>query len=91
MNNNSDQPQTDGHTDMRLAKNIDGRGRLIRGASGAAFLAIATIVLLRGFKIGGQTGRWSIIAVAGAAGAFQVFEALTGWCVVRALGFRTPV
>ena len=25
------------------------------------------------------------------AGAFAIFEARAGWCVVRALGFKTPV
>jgi hypothetical protein len=35
--------------------------------------------------------RWTLVTALGLLGAFQVFEALTGWCVLRALGRRTPI
>jgi hypothetical protein len=34
---------------------------------------------------------WVVTALAIASGAFALFEARAGWCVVRALGFKTPV
>jgi len=33
---------------------------------------------------------WFVVAGAAAGGAFTVFEARAGWCVVRAMGFKTP-
>jgi hypothetical protein len=34
---------------------------------------------------------WLATAGAFAGGAFSIFEARAGWCVVRALGIRTPL
>lgn len=76
---------------MKLARNISSRGRWIRAASGAAFLTIAAAAWWRGFELGGEAGRWTLICIAATIGAFQIFEALSGWCVVRALGLKTPV
>jgi hypothetical protein len=75
----------------RLACNIDRAGRWARGISGAMFLVIATIVLLRGLGVGGAVLRWTVGIVAALLGAFQVFEALAGWCITRAMGFKTPM
>ena len=75
----------------RLTCNIDRGGRWARGLCGLAFLAIAAIVLLRGLGIGGAAVRWTVGIVAALLGAFQVFEALAGWCITRALGFKTPM
>lgn len=75
----------------RLACNIDRSGRWARGISGAAFLLIAAVVLLGGLSLGGPWLRWTVGIVAAVFGAFQVFEALSGWCITRALGFRTPM
>jgi hypothetical protein len=71
--------------------NIDRAGRWARGLCGLAFLAIAAIVLLRGLGIGGAGARWTVGGVAALLGAFQVFEALAGWCIARALGLKTPM
>ncbi len=75
----------------RLTCNIDRGGRWARGLSGLAFLVIAAVVLLGGLGIGGTGLRWTVGIVAALLGAFQVFEAVAGWCVMRALGFRTPM
>lgn len=75
----------------RLTRNIDRAGRWARGLSGLLFLVIAAVVLLGGPGVGGPAWRWTIGIVAAVFGGFQVFEALAGWCVMRALGFRTPV
>ena len=76
---------------MGLTCNIDRAGRWARGLCGIAFLAIARLVLLGGLGIGGARLRWAIGIVAAALGAFQVFEALAGWCLTRALGFKAPM
>ena len=34
---------------------------------------------------------WYAVAGAMAGGAFAIYEARAGWCVVRALGIKTPL
>jgi hypothetical protein len=75
----------------RLTCNIDRSGRWARGISGAAFLIVAALVLLDALSVGAPAVRWTVGLVLAAIGAFQVFEAWTGWCIMRALGFRTPM
>jgi hypothetical protein len=74
-----------------LPCNIDRAGRWARGLSGLVFLSIAAVVLLRGLGIDGTALRWTVGIVAALLGGFQIFEALAGWCVTRALGFKTPM
>jgi len=70
--------------------NIDQRGRTIRLVLGA-LLETAGLVLgvLWFFE---WTPGWTIWPAAAIwiSGLFVVFEALVGWCAVRAMGFRTP-
>ena len=66
---------------MPLKCNIDRTGRLLRAASGLLCLAIAV-------------GCWCfdqnvVAGVLLAFALFQFFEAKKGWCVTRAMGFRT--
>jgi hypothetical protein len=63
-----------------LAPNIDWRGRLARAIYGAAMLAAAWF--LRHY------GAWVIGVLAG-SGIFAFYEALRGWCVLRACGIKT--
>jgi hypothetical protein len=64
-----------------VRRNINGRGRAIRGGIavlllvGAAFLATSHMVI-------------AILLLVG--GLFTAFEALRGWCVMRACGVKTP-
>lgn len=64
----------------RFARNIDGRGRWIRAGLGVALLA--------GALWAGQASLWAGLALL-AAGGFTLFEAVRGWCVMRACGFKT--
>jgi hypothetical protein len=61
-------------------RNIDNRGRLVRGIGGA-LLAIGGV-------IAGQYSVWAGLALV-FAGGFVLFEAVRGWCVLRACGIRT--
>jgi hypothetical protein len=63
-----------------FARNIDGRGRIARTIFGA-LLVMARLWLLRG-------NRWAAWLLAG-FGGFALFEALLGWCVMRACGCKT--
>jgi hypothetical protein len=76
---------------MKLACNIDARGKAVRLIWGLATLAAGLIVL--GFRAapGGGWLAWAVSLALIAAGAFGIFEARTGWCAVRAMGFKTRV
>ena len=65
-----------------FSRNIDSRGRLVRGV-------LATVLLL-----GGVTAllmlepKWPAVVMLASA-AFVLFEALRGWCLMRACGIKT--
>ena len=69
------------------------------GAAGKAFrlkIGIATVFsgLVLGFITAiGVLPSIAWVAVAGSllGGAFSIFEARAGWCVVRAMGFKTAL
>jgi hypothetical protein len=63
-----------------FSRNIDNKGRLIRGA-----VALALFV---GAAFGSTLYPWLGIALL-ASGAFVAFEALRGWCALRACGIKT--
>jgi hypothetical protein len=71
--------------------NIDKRGRALRTTLGIITKAVGW-VLLAGHFLGWLPG-WSLSAGIAAVlgGAFMIFEGVNGWCVVRALGFKTPI
>jgi hypothetical protein len=72
--------------------NIDARGKAYRLKLGFMGL-VAGLVSGAAFYISGIEGGipWLISLGLTGGGAFVIFEAWTGWCVVRALGFRTPL
>ncbi len=76
---------------MALECNIDARGKAVRlrlGIIGVlSSLGLAAACLL----ISAPDLAWIVPAGAFIGGAFAIFEGRTGWCAVRALGFRTPI
>ena len=77
---------------MRNIKcNIDRRGRIARALSGILFLVGAGLLAFVQAEWGPVWLRWTLCGVAAALGGFQLFEAWAGWCVTRALGFKTPM
>jgi hypothetical protein len=77
---------------MALECNIDAAGKAARLKAGIMSVA-AGLVLATVMAFGAVTGPiwWLATAGALAGGAFAIFEARAGWCVVRAMGIRTPV
>lgn len=65
-----------------FARNIDGRGRLIRGILGLLLLGTGVVLAWR------LEPKWPSVILFVSAG-FVLFEALRGWCVMRACGVRT--
>jgi len=73
--------------------NIDARGKAYRLKLGIMGVTVG-FVLAAAFYLAGiefQRVLWIIPMAIIGGGAFSIFEAQTGWCAVRALGFRTPL
>ena len=76
---------------MALTCNIDRRGKIARLIYGIVLIvAAAMVVVFWAIPAGGWLG-WTIAAILFASGAFSIFEARKGWCVVRAMGVKTPM
>ena len=75
-----------------LECNIDGKGQVARFLGGLASivgaLVLAALLATETFTFGFG---WYAVAGAVFGGAFAIWEARAGWCVVRALGIRTPI
>lgn len=63
--------------------NIDKRGRVFRGVLGAITLGAGIYLIL-------QTDHDFWGSGACAIGVFALFEAIKGWCAIRAMGIGTP-
>jgi hypothetical protein len=70
--------------------NIDQRGRKARIATGILIDLVGISVLVAGIVFGHVA---LIIAgvVTSGAGIFVIFEGVKGWCILRALGVKTPL
>ncbi len=63
-----------------FSRNISNTGRLVRG--------LGALALLLGAGIGSFVSIWLGVVLA-ASGVFVLFEALRGWCLLRACGLKT--
>jgi hypothetical protein len=76
---------------MPLPCNIDARGKLVRLFYGL-FLLVLGILLLFAWAMPIGSGWSRLISVACVlSGGLAIFEARARWCIVRAIGFKTPV
>jgi len=64
------------------SRNIERRGRLVR--------ALMALLLFAGAAFAFRLSAW-LAWLFVLAGAFVLFEALRGWCVLRACGIRTRI
>lgn len=70
--------------------NIDQRGRRVRLGWGIANLLAAVVVA--GLSVAGMGDwLWIIAGLLAGMGLFAIYESRKGWCVARAMGFKTPV
>ncbi len=76
---------------MALKCNIDQRGKTARMVLGAFVESIGILLGVLWFL--SWTPDWTIYpaAVVWLCGIFLLFEAIMGWCAVRALGIETPL
>lgn len=75
---------------MAFACNMDRKGRIYRAMSGALFLGLAICSYLYAYPSESGVARF-FQGFFGLLGLFQLFESAMGWCVLRALGVKTPV
>jgi hypothetical protein len=74
---------------MPLTCNIDARGKVARLIYGLVLLAIGVVLIFVLALPYPSIWPWLIVAFCLISGAFAVFEAWAGWCVIRAMGFKT--
>jgi hypothetical protein len=63
-----------------FSRNVSNTGRLVRG--------VGALALLLGAGIGFFVSIWLGVVLA-VSGVFVLFEALRGWCLLRACGLKT--
>lgn len=82
---------TSGYDSLMFTCNIDQRGKTVRLVGGAFLESIGLLLgVLWFFNIGPSWLIWPAAAI-WISGMFVIFEAVVGWCAVRAMGFKTPI
>jgi uncharacterized membrane protein HdeD (DUF308 family) len=76
---------------MTFACNIDGRGRTFRLVVGVLLVLAGSLLLLVWALPTGSVLAYLVAIPMILGGAFSIFEARAGWCVVRSLGYRSPI
>lgn len=76
---------------MPLTCNINSRGRLARLIYGIGLIALGIVLAAVWAWPQGQVWMWAVSIGCVLGGAFAVFEARAGWCVIRAMGIKTPM
>jgi hypothetical protein len=71
--------------------NIDARGKVVRLIYGVVLLIVAMLLIVFWAMPNGGIPRWFFSVVCALMGAFSIFEARAGWCVIRAMGMKTPM
>ena len=76
---------------MALECNIDAVGKAARLRTGILGVGVGVLLaLVTAAEIVPSIAWWGALASV-AGGSFAIWEARAGWCVVRAMGFKTPV
>ena len=77
---------------MAFECNIDARGKAVRMKLGIRLVIISLIhVTLTYYEIIPPTLGWLSTAASFGGGTFTIWESRRGWCVVRAMGFKTKI
>ena len=77
---------------MNRACNIDAKGKAVRFLTGIfAILSGLVLAILVNQGILSFESYWLLVCGSIVGGVFAMWEAKTGWCVVRAIGIKTPL
>lgn len=71
--------------------NIDARGKAARLIWGIILLLGGILLAVFWALPAGGWLAWTVSVVVVLGGAFAIFESRAGWCVLRAMGLRTPI
>jgi hypothetical protein len=74
-----------------LQCNIDAKGKTIRLIYGVAFSIVGVLLIFFWANPAGGWMPWTLSLLILVGGAFMIFESRAGWCVIRAMGFKTPI
>ena len=72
--------------------NIGAKGKLARLVTGIMAIGFAVMLALL-VVMGVLTSNlwWYAVGAVAFGGAFAIFEARAGWCIIRAIGIKTPL
>ena len=72
--------------------NIGAKGKLARLVTGIMAIGFALVLALL-IVVGALSSTlwWYGVAAIAFGGAFAIWEARAGWCIVRAIGIKTPL
>ena len=77
---------------MNRTCNIDAKGKAVRFLTGIfAILSGLVLAILVNQGILSFESYWLLVCGSIVGGVFAMWEAKTGWCVVRAIGIKTPL
>ncbi len=76
---------------MAMTCNIDARGRVARLIFGILVLVVGVALCWFWARGSGSAVRWTVAIACLVGGAFPIYEARAGWCIMRAMGFKTPM
>jgi hypothetical protein len=76
---------------MALQCNIDAKGKRVRFINGLVTTLVGIVLLFAWALPTGSAIAWIATIACLVGGAFMIFEARAGWCVIRAMGFKTPI
>ena len=77
---------------MDLVCNIDAKGKAVRLLTGVfAILTGLTLAILVNLGTISLESYWLLVSGSIIGGVFAMWEAKAGWCVVRAIGIKTPL
>ena len=77
---------------MDLVCNIDAKGKAVRLLTGVfAILTGLTLAILVNLGTISLESYWLLVSGSIIGGIFAMWEARAGWCVVRAIGIKTPL
>lgn len=76
---------------MPLTCNIDAKGKRVRFITGLATIGFALALAALWAWPTRDWVRWGAVGLLVLMGSFTLFEARAGWCVVRAMGFKTKI
>ena len=71
--------------------NIDKKGRIARAISGVLCIILGVVVAVLCYLGKISTSYYWLAGPLIPAGAFSIYEARKSWCVMRAMGFKTPM